>query len=172
MFGFTGESILPSVVAPAIGRIIIRLATMCPTDLWGAFLKEVANDSEFLKQTAVGIIYGDNGSVRTREIGCHNPPYRVLGARFRTCFNIECKETDAIFFKNKFTRVTEFLQMKCSHCQYKSDWVSIDDIPWANTVPGNRRASWHEYPLNLNQLLVFAVRKKTGGVKRKHNGDT
>lgn len=172
--GFTGESTLPIVVAPSIVQTMIDLATRYPNDIWLTSLRIFGHDNDLLRQTPVGIIYKDAGSiVLTREIGCHDPPNRALGARMRWCGNGDCSTIDAVYFKNKMVgKGVEQLKLKCVGCQFASGWIKVSDVKWAKPVPGNRRASWHEYPLSPNQLFVFGAPKPAAGdLKRKASED-
>jgi len=81
VIGFSGEGTLPEHVMNELLELMRCIATDCGTDFWEVLNMTFKHGERFLHQCPLVAVFRDNGSVRRIEIGLHEPPTRVLGAK-------------------------------------------------------------------------------------------
>ena len=165
VIGFSGEGTLPEHVMNELLELMRLITTDCGTDLWDVLNTTFKHGEKFLHQCPIVAIFRDNGSVRRIEIGLHEPPSRVLGAKL-WCGSSggQCRPGpgDLTYKTNHAGTAKEAVRQKCRRCGFVSGWVGLKDITWVHLLPGSRRVYWHDYPVTPKQQMAFGSSDETG----------
>ena len=165
VIGFSGEGTLPEHVMNELLELMRCIATDCGTDFWEVLNMTFKHGERFLHQCPLVAVFRDNGSVRRIEIGLHEPPTRVLGAKLWCGSSVgTCHPGpgDLTYKNNHSGTGKETIRQKCRRCGFVSGWITVKDVSWVHLLPGSRRVYWHDYPVTPHQQMLFGPQGDAG----------
>ena len=158
--GFTGHSIIPSLVVPHLINFV-RDVTCFDDDLWESLVKAFTHDHRVASVTDVVLIYREKGNIHSRSLVYSNPLSRPWGLNPR-CANPQCFSLPGnIAFRVSKSRRGDgnhqFTSCECVACGWRSDF--LERPAWVHTTP-QRFYFWHDFPLSWEQKNCFTFRMK------------